>query len=115
MGTEFQKRVNDIMHQAMAERDALNSAWRDANKLIARVLYDANNVLNGTSFKDSNGDSVSLVREKAKLEFRLDRDRRKVIRTSTHAIAERIYDFEEIDAAKIQTEVEDFVRVIYRS
>jgi hypothetical protein len=36
-----------------------------------------------------------------------------VIRTSTRETAPRYFDLDKVDAAKIEAEVEDFVRVIY--
>jgi len=71
------------MTEGMAERGALDHKWKPVRQLLSRRLNEAAEAALGTEFKDSNGEGLSLARGGDKLEFHLDRDREKVIRTST--------------------------------
>jgi hypothetical protein len=113
MSTIFQVKIAEVMKEAIAEKSKLDGQWKPAREVISFVLRQAEQILIGAKFKDSNGDGLSLTRLADKLEFNLDRKGRQVIRTSTRETAPRYFDLDKVDAAKIEAEVEDFVRVIY--
>jgi hypothetical protein len=111
----FQTNVQTAVHKALAEKGALDALWKPVRQLLSRMLKEATAAAPGTEFKDSNGEGISLGRGGDKLEFRLDRDRRKVIRTSSREAEEREYDLDKLDNLKIEEEVVEFVYASYRS
>ncbi len=114
MHNPFQAKIAELMKEAMAHKAQVDAQWKVAREIISLVLRQAENVLLGVKFKDSNGDGLSLTRLEDKLGFNLDRKGLQVIRTSTRETAVRFFDFDKVDSANIEAEVEDFVRAVYR-
>jgi hypothetical protein len=114
MTTTFQTEIYRIKEEAVAERDRRINQWTPVSKHLKKIFTETAQILaDGWKPQERNGNVNLLQHGKDSLEFRFDRQRVKVIRTSTREEGEREYDLEAIDEDGVKAEVREFVRSVY--
>lgn len=112
MASNLGSRLQAIAVKAREDKQARKSKWAGTRQLIMEVLREAEDGLEGSRVEERNGNICIFAYGEATLQFTYVKGEEKVLRANYRGVDIGTYDLDALDRESIESELEDFVRIV---